>query len=95
MTIHELRCAVVKLLETDDNKENINLFNQGVINMDTKFTEGFLFGVAQCIANECSLDIAVSVLKAAGVTSNEIRETALNKYDYNMLKPIVDGDELD
>jgi hypothetical protein len=48
---------------------------------EKKFNEGFLFGVAQCLANECYPQVAVDVLNAAGVTRKEIEESEIGDFD--------------
>ena len=46
-----------------------------------QFNRGFLFGVAQCLANGCPSQCAIDALKAAGVTQKEILLSEMVYYD--------------
>ena len=51
---------------------------------ENKFNEGFLFGLAQCLAqgDSCAPQV-VATLQAAGVTRKEIEESEIEDYDKN------------
>jgi len=59
------------------------------MNKNKKFNEGFLFGVAQCLANECPPQCAIDALNAAGVTQKEILESNIDDYDKEQFEDVM------